>query len=180
MEFEGSLGHDEGKAKALSRGLTERVERVGGGCERGVRVTERRGERGADGGARDVTSIGWGRPEAFDRTSGRDAQERDDSTATGGSDGKRSVMVNLHTTAKDGELTEGPVAELVSDVSKVDAVSSVVHTSVLPNEPKWRHKQAAVHRNSSRDAANANAKKKVVALYVNDVLGGNLPGWLTV
>ena len=75
-----------------------------------------------------------GEVEAFDRTRGRGRSGAWTIRTADGGDGKRSVMVNLHTTAKDGELTEGPVAELVSDVSKVDAVSSVVHTSV-PNEP---------------------------------------------
>ena len=85
-------------------------------------------------------------------------------------------MVNLHTTAKDGELTEGPVAELVSDVSKVDAVSSVVHTSV-PNEAELR--RAGGGRTSKfvkGRKANANAKKKVVALYGDDVLVESLDG----
>ncbi len=117
-----------------------------------------------------------GEVEAFDRTSGKGTLRSVTIRTATASDGKRSVMVNLHTTAKDGELTEGPVAELVRDVSKVDAVSSVVHTSV-PNEAELR--RAGGGRTSKfvkGRKANANAKKKVVALYGDDVLVESLDG----
>ena len=117
-----------------------------------------------------------GEVEAFDRTNGKGTLRSVTIRTATARDGKRSVMVNLRTTAKDGELTEGPVAELVRDVSKVDAVSSVVHTSV-PNEAELR--RAGGGRTSKfvkGRKANANAKKKVVALYGDDVLVESLDG----
>lgn len=111
-----------------------------------------------------------GRVEAFDRTSGAGTLRSVTIRSATASDGVRSVMVDFATTAKDGELTEGPIAELVRDVSSVDAVSSVVHTSVS-NEAELR--RAGGGRKSKfvkGRKSNANAKKKVTALYGENAL----------
>jgi len=73
-------------------------------------------------------------------------------------------------------LTEGPIAELVRDVSSIDAVSSVVHTSVS-NEAELRRTGGGRKSKFVKGRkSNANAKKKVTSLYGENVLVETLDG----
>ena len=117
-----------------------------------------------------------GRVEAFDRTTGAGTLRSVTFRSATASDGVRSVMVDFATTAKGGELTEGPIAELVRDVSSIDAVSSVVHTSVS-NEAELRRTGGGRKSKFVKGRkSNANAKKKVTSLYGENVLVETLDG----
>lgn len=116
-----------------------------------------------------------GRIDAFDRTTGKGTlRSVTIRTATSG-DGKRSLMVDLATTASEKELTSGALAELIADITKHEAVTSVVHTTV-PAEAELR--RAGVGRNAKfvKGGKKPISKRKVVTLYGEDKIVEALNG----